>query len=100
MQHLQYLKTQHDVMLSKMNRSEPVEMLMRVSEFIEQGKRNFPVFSKHFDRCYQNIMKEVYSNAENRNQETKKQEILETSLTDYVETVEEKILGRQGNQVS
>ena len=75
-----------------MNQSEEIEMLMRVSNFLEEGKRNFPVYSKHFDQCFKNIKKEAYSNYGNRNQERKKDEIkdiLQRSLIDYEEMNEE-----------
>ena len=81
-----------------MNQSEQVQILVNVSQFLEYGKRNFPQFSKHFHRCFENIKKEVYSQTGNSNQDAKKQEIkdkLEASITDYVAINEEEILARE-----
>ena len=86
-----------------MNQSEQVQILVNVSQFLEYGKRNFPLFSKHFDNCFQNIKKEVYSQTGNSNQDAKKQEIkdkLEASITDYVTIHEEEILARDSNFTS
>ena len=86
-----------------MNQSERVQILVNVSQFLEHGKRNFPLFSKHFDRCFDNIKKEVYPQTGNSNQDAKKQEIkdlLETSITDYVRINEEEILARESNFTS
>lgn len=86
-----------------MNQSEQVQILVNVSQFLEHGKRNFPQFSKHFDRCLENIKKEVYPQTRNSNQDAKKQKIkdqLEASITVNDTINEEEILARESNFTS
>ena len=74
---------------SQMNLPQYEQVLISLKQSLEAISTTFPHFSKHFERCFENIKKDLYSNSQttsqgerNTDKKNKLRQQLENSLTD------------------